>query len=167
MAYYYHGDSAVKAGSYLRPIDQNSAPQLVAPRLGLIPNSFTPDGRMLAVGTGFLQALGSNIDIGIVTLGDTTVRWIVNTEFSERQPQISRDGKRFAYTSNRTGRPEIYVQAMSGDAVPVPVSTNGGTAARWARDGRLFYIDQNGQVTRGTAMIQNWRALARQMGAKQ
>lgn len=146
---------------------------------------------------------------------------ILKTEFNERQPQISPDGKRLAYTSNRTGRPEIYVQAMSGDAVPVPVSTNGGSAPRWARDGRLLYVDQTGQViavimqpgpgivvtsrtivsrggadadlnnanvnwdlfpdgrmliidlggggqgTRHIAMIQNWPALARQLGAKQ
>jgi serine/threonine-protein kinase len=218
VAYYYHGDSTTKAGVYIRPIDQNSAPQLVAAGLGLIPNSFTPDGHSLAVGTGFLQP--TIADIGTVTLGDTAVKWILKTEFAERQPQISRDGKRLAYTSNRTGRPEVYVQAMSGEAVPVLVSTNGGTSPRWARDGRLFYVDPSGQIvavtmqpgpgivvtsraiasrgasnadlnnanvnwdlfpdgrmliidiagtgqgTRRIAMIQNWRALARQMGAK-
>jgi eukaryotic-like serine/threonine-protein kinase len=217
VAYYFGGDGTIKPGIYVRPVDQNSAPQLVLGGADLIPNSFTPDGRSVA----FCSCrVGDVSDIGIVSLGDTTVRWIVKTEFAERQPQISHDGTRLAYTSNRTQRNEVYVQSMSGNAVAVPISTNGGSAPRWARDGRLFYIDLGGQIhavtipvgpgivvtkrtiesraaanadmnvanvnwdlfpdskrmviidqgggigTRRIALIQNWPALASQMGAK-
>ena len=156
VAYSFNGDGTMKPGIYLRTVDQTSAPQFVIAGAGLVPNSFAPDGRTLAVCTGSTQSSVS--DIGMVTLGDTTVRWILKTEFNERQPQISRDGQRLAYTSDRTGRDEVYVQAMSGDAVPVPISTNGGSAPRWARDGRLYYADLNRQMiaanfAAGTAIV--------------
>jgi Tol biopolymer transport system component len=145
VAYYWQGDATNKPGIYVRPVDQTSAPHLVLAGPGLAPNSWTPDGRTLAFATA---GQGGASDIGLVTLGDTAPSWILRApEFNERQPQISWDGTRLAYSSNRTGRSEVYVQAMSGDAVPVPISTNGGSAARWARDGRtLFYIDPVGQV---------------------
>ena len=218
VAYQFGGDGTMKAGIYIRPVDQATAPQLVLPGLGFYPNSFTPDGRSLAFGTGGQSVIG---DIGMVTLGDTTVSWILKTEFNDRQPQISRDGKRLAHTSDRTGRFEVYVQSMTSDALPVSISTNGGSSPRWSRDGQLFYLEPNGQVqrvtfapgtgivvasrtvvsraaaaadvnnsnvnwdlfpddkrlliidqgggvgTRRIALIQNWPALARQMGAKQ
>ena len=142
VAYYFAGDGTMKSGIYIRPVDQNSAPQLVLAG-AVYPNSFTPDGRSLTFCTGSQSDLG---DIGMVTLGDTTVTWVLKTESNEQQPPISRDGKRLAYTSDRTGRNEVYVQVMSGDAVPVPISTNGGSSPRWSRDGRLFYLEPTGQM---------------------
>jgi Tol biopolymer transport system component len=217
VAYYFGGDSAMKAGIYVRPVNQNAAPQLVLAGAGRVPTSFTPDGRSIAIGLGGQSTIS---DIGMVTLGDSTVKWIVKTEFNERQPQVSPDGKRLAYTSDRSGRPEVYVQSMTGEAVPVPVSTSTGFDPRWSRDGRLYYLDPVGQMhrvaltpgtgivvtnrtvmsrstaaadnnngnvnwdlfpdgrmmiidqgggigTRRIALIQNWPALVRQLGAKQ
>ena len=61
---------------------------------------------------------------------------------------FSPDGRWLAYTSDETGRFEVYVQAFSGrDAVAGAagarwqVSTRGGSEPRWRRDGKeLFYI---------------------------
>ena len=143
VVYYFAGDAAMTPGIYVRPVAQNTAPQLVLAGRDLFPNSFTPDGLSLA----FCSCrVGSASDIGMITLGDTTIRWIVKTEFNERHAQVSRDGNRIAYTSNRTGRDEVYVQALSADAVAVPISTNGGSSPRWARDGRLFYHELTGQM---------------------
>jgi Tol biopolymer transport system component len=154
MAYFFRGDSTSKPGIYLRTVDRTSAPQLVLAGPNLVPNSFTPDGASIAfslgaLNLGSLNTFGSQYvasDIGIVTIGDTTVRWILRTEFNDRQAQISKDGRTLAYTSDRSGSFEVYVQTMSGDAVPVPVSTRGATSPRWGRDGRLLYIDLVGHV---------------------
>jgi len=73
---------------------------------------------------------------------------LVVTEFSELSPTLSPDGRWLAYTSNRTGRFEIYV-------TPFPnvghsrwtVSTEGGTDPQWARNGReLFYKNDQEQL---------------------
>ena len=53
---------------------------------------------------------------------------------------ISPDGRWVAYTSNESGKTEIYVQAFSGSGAKTLVSSNGGTAARWSRDGRELFF---------------------------
>ncbi len=67
------------------------------------------------------------------------------TPFNEREAEVSpgpEGGPRWvAYTSNESGRNEIYVQSYPSGANRMPVSTGGGDLPRWSRDGReLFYI---------------------------
>ena len=46
-----------------------------------------------------------------------------------------------AYTSNETGRDEVYVQSFPTSGAKSLVSTNGGAWPRWRRDGKeLFYL---------------------------
>lgn len=78
-------------------------------------------------------------DIGIVTLGDSVPRWLVNTEFRERHPQVSPNGQWLAYSSDLTGQLEVYVQPLSGPGARVQVSTGGGESPRWGPDGRTLY----------------------------
>ncbi len=64
------------------------------------------------------------------------------TPFNEGQAQLSPDGRWVAYTSNESGTREVYVQPFP---VPSggkwPVSSGGGSQARWRRDGKeLFYF---------------------------
>jgi serine/threonine protein kinase len=49
-----------------------------------------------------------------------------------------------AYTSNETGRTEIYVESYPPGALKRTISTNGGMQPRWRRDGKeLFYISDD------------------------
>ena len=67
--------------------------------------------------------------------GDSPMREIVVTEYAEFDPQVSPDGRWLAYTSNRTGRPEVWVQGYPDGAAPVRVSNNLGFEPRWAPNG--------------------------------
>jgi eukaryotic-like serine/threonine-protein kinase len=63
---------------------------------------------------------------------------------SKGAPRISPDGRWVAYTSNESGRLEIYVMPFSPQGRAVgrkwPVSNRGGTGPIWAHNGReLFY----------------------------
>ena len=61
-------------------------------------------------------------------------------------PQFSPDGGYLAYTSEETGRPEVFVAALDGTSRR-QVSSKGGSQPRWRRDGReLFYISQDGEL---------------------
>jgi serine/threonine-protein kinase len=67
------------------------------------------------------------------------------TPFNERDAEVSpgpEGGPRWvAYTSNESGRSEIYVQSYPSGANRMPVSTGGGILPRWSRDGKeLFYV---------------------------
>ena len=66
----------------------------------------------------------------------------LQTEFSEEHPQFSPDGRWLAYTSNESGRPEIYVQSFPASSGKWEVSTHGGSHPRWRGDGKeIFYLD--------------------------
>ena len=84
--------------------------------------------------------------------GDREPIPVVKTEFEERDGQFSPDGRWIAYTSNASGRVEVYVQPFPGPGGKWQISTAGGTEPRWRRDGReLFYLASDGALD-GTAI---------------
>jgi Tol biopolymer transport system component len=64
-----------------------------------------------------------------------------DTPFQQKQAQFSPNGRFLAYTSDETGRPEVYVRTFPDpSAGKWPISTAGGVEPRWSRDGaELFY----------------------------
>jgi hypothetical protein len=71
----------------------------------------------------------------------------VNSKFEERLPQFSPDGRWVAYTSDESGRYEIYLRPFPPASGQFPVSTAGGMAPRWRRDGKeLYYLAPDGTL---------------------
>ena len=95
--------------------------------------SWSPDGKTLV----FI----SQEDIWVLSSdGDRTPWPFLETPFSERHPAFSPDGRWLAYSSDVTGRPEVYVQAYPGPGGRHHISTDGGQSPAWAPSGReLFY----------------------------
>jgi len=107
---------------------------------------WSPDGRFLLYGVG----TAGHFDLWYLPLvgDDRKPRPYLQTQFSQSQAQFSPDGRFVAYTSDETGKNEVYVrsfaQAAGGKWV---VSTNGGTQPRWRRDGKeLFYISGDSKM---------------------
>ena len=84
---------------------------------------------------------GSNWDVGVLRLDDGgEPEVLMGTPFNERMGMISPNGRWLAYTSDESGREEIYVRPFPGPGGRVLVSTSEGTEPMWARDGQeLFY----------------------------
>jgi serine/threonine-protein kinase len=73
---------------------------------------------------------------------------LVATGFTELAPAISPNGRWMAYSSNETGRSEIFVVPFpnAGEA-KWPVSVGGGTEPSWSRDSdELFYRNGLGDM---------------------
>jgi serine/threonine-protein kinase len=69
---------------------------------------------------------------------------IIATEFNERGAKFSPDGRWLAFTSDRSGRDEVWVKRYPGADPPVLISIGGGKEPVWSRDGReLFYRSAN------------------------
>jgi Tol biopolymer transport system component len=71
----------------------------------------------------------------------------IKTTFGVTQGQFSPDGRWVAYSSNESGRWEIYVAPFPGPGGNWRVSSAGGAEPRWRRDGReIFYLAPDGKL---------------------
>jgi Tol biopolymer transport system component len=83
---------------------------------------------------------GSDI-LALLPSGGLKPREIVKTSYGDRHASVSPGGRWLAYTSDESGRSEVFVQSFPGPGGRMQISTNGGTEPVWARDGReLFYL---------------------------
>jgi Tol biopolymer transport system component len=82
-------------------------------------------------------------DIIRVPLSSSGAETLVSTPAPEFAANISPDGRYFAHNSFETGRSEIWIRPYpDAGRQRWQISTCGGVASVWARDGRqLFYID--------------------------
>ncbi len=103
---------------------------------------WSPDGTWLIFQTGASEP-GLGDIIGVRPGSDTTPVPLVATRFTEVAPALSPDGRWLAYTSNESGRYEIYVVPFPNTgAAKWAVSTRGGTEPQWSHSGKeLFYRD--------------------------
>lgn len=146
--------------------------RLVASDQGLIPTSWSPDGRFLLY---MSVDPPSNVDLWVAPLvGDPTPSVLLKTPFQDTYGAFSPDGRWVAYHWNASGRNEIYLRRFvppspqastfasatadkSADkpgAAGTPtgaaggqwqVSTAGGIMARWRPDGKeLYYLNPEG-----------------------
>ena len=80
-------------------------------------------------------------DLDVLSLPDRKVTPFLHGEFDEFLGDFSPDGRFVAYSSNESGRSEIYVQPYPGPGGRWQVSTAGGADPVWRRDGKeLFYL---------------------------
>jgi dipeptidyl aminopeptidase/acylaminoacyl peptidase len=96
--------------------------------------SWSPDGQNIIT--------WSPTGIRILPLtGERRTVPFLQTDFVEIEPQFSPNGKWVSYTSNESGRAEIYVQSFPAGSGKWQISTGGGNDARWRPDGKeIFYI---------------------------
>jgi eukaryotic-like serine/threonine-protein kinase len=83
----------------------------------------------------------TRFDLWVVSpSGDRKPRPFLATPANETGGRISPDGRWMAYTSDESGRDEIYVTSFPEPHGSTRISTDGRTQAEWRRDGReLFY----------------------------
>ena len=113
---------------------------LAESELAKTPTSWSADGRFIMFMVIDPKTVSDAWALPLT--GDRKPFPILQTPFNEGHPQISPDGKWIAYSSDETGRREIYVQSFPPGAGKWQISSNGGTYPRWRRDGKeVFYMD--------------------------
>jgi eukaryotic-like serine/threonine-protein kinase len=99
------------------------------------PDSWSPDGGFLVFEDG---PSGVSRDLWLLHFG-ADPRPLVVTRFNERGAVFSPDGRWFAFVSDESGRPEVYIQPFPGPGPKIPVSNNGGLQPMWGKHGRELY----------------------------
>ncbi len=125
------------------PVGGGAATEIPVGAGGKWPTSWTRDGRTVV----FSEARNVR-DIGMITAdGAAQARPLVQTPFAELQGRLSPDDRWLAFQSDESGRPEIYVQAFPEGGHKRRVSTSGGRAPAWRRDGKaLFHLAPDGNL---------------------
>ncbi len=124
-----------------------------------LPTSWSPDGRFL-----IYQKPEPPSQVSILPLSGTAADRkpgvMEHSQFNESYGKVSPDGRWIAYTSDESGKSQIYVQpfnaptaAGSSFAGRTPItgkwmiSNDGGTTPLWERDGKeLFYLSLDGEA---------------------
>src|SRR6185295_4289784 len=137
---------------YVSSVNGLGAPELWAKSsLVMHPNGFSPDGRFLIYDVHDPQR---RQDLWILpTSGERKPIPFLTTPADETFGQFSPDGKWIAYSSDESGRREVYVQGFAPDRVPASavgkwlISSAGGDKPRWRHDGKeLFYLAIDGKM---------------------
>jgi eukaryotic-like serine/threonine-protein kinase len=131
---------------YLKPIrTAGEEDRLFRTTLQSFPQSWSADGRFIAFVTIDPK---TNSDIWTLPVtGDRKPTPFLQREFDEGHPRISPDGRWMAYSSNESGRQDVYVTGFPEPAGKWPVSTSGGSFPVWRRDSReLFYRAPDGTL---------------------
>jgi serine/threonine-protein kinase len=71
--------------------------------------------------------------------GGTAPVQLLANGFNNSAPMLSPDGRWFAYVSDESGRPEVYVRPYPGPGGRWQVSLGGGTEPLWSPRGQEIY----------------------------
>jgi Tol biopolymer transport system component len=109
-----------------------------------IPFDWSSDGNLILFAED-----ADDYDLWVFSVKDQKADPLLTTPFNETEGQFSPDGKWIAYASDESGRFEIYLQTFPELEAKWQVSTGGGSAPRWSRDGQeLFFIAPDKRLMR-------------------
>ncbi len=111
------------------PLTDSQNPQL--------PTSWSLDGNVLLYHE---VNSATKADIWQLSLGSGKAWPFIGNEFGEADAEFAPGGRWVAYSSNESGKVEVYVQPYPGPGAKIQISTAGGGLPRWNRNSReLFY----------------------------
>jgi Tol biopolymer transport system component len=108
----------------------------------LFPSDWSPNGEHIALVTG----TPTNVWLMPVADGRNPVR-LTRSPADQMHPNFSPDGRFIAYTSNESGRYDVFVETLPPSDRRWHISTNGGYEPRWRADGReIYYLSEDRQL---------------------
>jgi eukaryotic-like serine/threonine-protein kinase len=108
------------------------------------PGAFTVDARTL-----LFRAFSNDTgwDLFSVPVEGGSPQRLLQTPADENEMSLSPDGRFLAYTSNESGRTEIYVARFPEMSNRIAVSSGGGSRPLWRGDGReLFFVTSGSRL---------------------
>jgi DNA-binding winged helix-turn-helix (wHTH) protein/Tol biopolymer transport system component len=153
---------------FKKPADSSRNPEPIVDSLPDISalDDWSPDGRYL-----LYQSVNSRTGYDLWTAplgGDRKPRAFLRTKFDEKYGRFSPDSRWVAYTSNESGKSEVYIRAFTDPAAGVgevrnetgwQVSTEGGLFPAWRHDGKeLYWVGPGGRIM-AAPIVSKGRAL--------
>jgi serine/threonine-protein kinase len=124
--------------------DGSQEAQLLAQSAGFSPRltSISQDGKIL-----FFNEENAFSGSDVLMLSDDdqkSIKAILNDNFNESSASLSPNGKWITYTSDESGREDVYLRPFPGKGAKILVSKSGGSSSKWSPDGKsIYYVSQN------------------------
>jgi serine/threonine protein kinase/Tol biopolymer transport system component len=110
------------------------------------PSDLSPDGSRLLYAVGDLVGAAQLWELPL-SGNDRKPRPILPSGFITMEARYSPDGRWIAYTSNESGKFEVYVIPSNGSGGKWQISSGGGQQPLWRRDGKeLFYLSSEDKL---------------------
>ena len=114
---------------------------------------WSPDGKVLAFGEEHPE---TGLDVWLLTVDPASEPIpLLTTASREHQSIFSPNGRWLAYTSDETGRDQVYVMPVPTTGQRRPITANGGSEPQWSRDGSELYFRRGSLVLRVDLTEQN------------
>jgi len=142
----------VESQTTLRARPANGAGQdevlLTVPGVGTALEQWSRDGKFLVYHTADPT---TKLDVWVLPLAEPASERkpvpFLRSEFNQLHGQLSADSHWMAYTSDESGRREVYVRPFPTGEQQWKISTGGGEQPRWRRDGQeIFYVAPDGKM---------------------
>ena len=119
----------------MKTVNDDSAPQMIVTLPGdQIPNQWPSDDLVV-----FESGGPSDLWMVDVSSDSAVARPYLESEADLYYVMVSPDGDLAAYTSDESGRPEVYVRSFPDARQPDIVSQGGGIFPLWSPDGNTIY----------------------------
>jgi hypothetical protein len=120
----------------LRPLASGTGKVLARRNGTQFPSDWLRDGSALLVTD---DAGADRHDVLVQPANGSPARPYVATRADETAARVSPDGRWVAYTSDESGRAEVYLDSYPAPRKRVAISSGGGVHAVWRADGRELY----------------------------
>ena len=135
----FSSDREGSFGVYSRAADgTGQAERLTTSDTNQMPQSWSADGQALVV--------EETDDLKLISVGaESRTEVLIGTEFGEFYPEVSPDGRWIEYSSNESGRSEVYVRPFPNvDDGRWQVSRDGAYAPVWGLEGQELFFRKSG-----------------------
>ena len=142
--------------THIKPVDGSSEPELIYTGDQHVHlTDWSPDGKWLA-----FNRLADQMSVQLVsTDGEGQLVPVSTTTGNQSSAVFSPGGEWLAYSSDESGRSEVYAMSFPELGSKIQVSVDGGQSPRWnGRGDELFYLGADDKITVRSVSIQG-RAL--------
>jgi serine/threonine protein kinase/WD40 repeat protein len=139
----FDSDRKHQGDLYRKPTSSGIEQPLLEGEGQRIADDWSSDGNFLAL--EIREPAGERrMTLSILSLQDGKITPFLRRGTTTGDARFSPDGRWLAYTSEESGRFEIYITPFPGPGQKWQVSTEGGTQPRWRRDGKeLYYLSSD------------------------
>ncbi len=111
----------------------------------VMPADWSTDGAFVSYSN---LATDTSMDLLLLPMaGDQQPTIFLQTPFFETTGMLSSDGRWMAYSSDESGRREVWLQRVPTTGGRFQISTGGGRDVRWRRDGQeLYYLSLDNEL---------------------